>query len=193
MNNNIIQVGRCALVILLSVLTVLATAQVKTNKKAVSTEINTTKPIITQQADFQGPIGVVPNYEFVIEDDIMQSKDGDGKGGSGTKNNDDDDNSNTSETNNDVKNPGFTTSSISQIIEEVKIYPIPANAFANIDLGETKVKRLEIINSLGQVVDSQLVNQQFIRLDISNYEAGMYFIQMTTAANQVAVKTILVN
>lgn len=188
MNNNIIQLGRCVLIVLLSGLTVLATAQVKTNQKIVSVETKTSETTtINQNADFQGPIGIVP-LEFVIEDDIMQSKDGeegDNKNGNTS--------GNATNPISDVKSTNFTTSTLSQLAREIKVYPIPAKTFTNIDLGSVKVKELSIVNSIGQKVDSQTIDQQFLRLDISNYQTGIYFIQLTTAGNQVVTKTIMIN
>ena len=193
MNNNIIQLSRCALIILLSGLTVLATAQVKTSKKTVSVETNTSEPVsTTSTANFQGPIGIVPTYEFVIEDDIMQSKDGENED-SNPKNEDEDKSDVVSTYTSDVKNTNFTTSSLNQLAQGIKIYPIPANTFTNIYLGEVKIAGIEVINNLGQKVYSQAIDQQFLRLDTSNYQTGIYFIQMRTAGNQVITKTIMVN
>jgi len=195
MNNRTLQLGRCALIVLLSGLTILATAQVKTDKKTVSVEKNKSEITTNPSADFQGPIGILPTYEFVIEDDIMQSKDGE-NGNNGTKNDDGDTSLNpTDETNgtSSVKNSHFTTSTLRQLAQEIKVYPIPANSFTNIDLGQIKVKELEIINSLGQKVYSQVIEQQFLRLDISNYNTGIYFIQMRTPGNQLLTKSIMIN
>ena len=187
MNNKIIQLGRCVLIILLSGLTVQATAQVNTIKVANNTKSTTTN----QTTDLKTPEGIVIAVQFVIEDDIMQSKDGENGNNNGIKNDDDIDvsSANTS----DVKNTNFSTSTLNQLAQEIKIYPTPANTFTNIDLGQVKIKGLDVINSLGQKVHSQTTEQQFVRLNVSNYQTGIYFIQMKTAGNQVLTKSIMVN
>ena len=185
MNNKIIQLGRCVLIILLSGLTVQATAQVNTIKVANNTKSTTTN----QTTDLKTPEGIVIAVQFVIEDDIMQSKDGENGSNNGIKNDDIDVSSaNTS----DVKNTNFSTSTLNQLAQEIKIYPTPANTFTNIDLGQVKIKGLDVINSLGQKVHSQTTEQQFVRLNVSNYQTGIYFIQMKTAGNQVLTKSIMV-
>ena len=133
MNNKIIQLGRCVLIILLSGLTVQATAQVNTIKVANNTKSTTTN----QTTDLKTPEGIVIAVQFVIEDDIMQSKDGENGNNNGIKNDDIDVSSaNTS----DVKNTNFSTSTLNQLAQEIKIYPTPANTFTNIDLGQVTIK-----------------------------------------------------
>ena len=179
-----IQLGRSALIILLSGLTVLATAQIKTNKEIVTVKSNS-----GQTTSLKSSTGLVLTYALVIEDDIMQSRGGDNEDGeSGTINDDV-----SSVSIGDAKNTTSTASVLRQLAQEIKIYPIPANTFANIDLGQVKVKRIDVINSIGQKVYSQTIEQQFIRLDTSNYQTGVYFIQMTTTENQVVSKSIMVN
>ena len=190
MNNNIIKLGRCALVILLSGLAVLTTAQV--NDQVSTVKSNSLKPTITNQStDYIGLIGVVITNKFVIEDDIMQSKDEDDENGESGINNGNIAVSASKAKN--LKQASFTTNTLNQLAQEIKVYPVPANTFTNINLGNIQVTELMVINSIGQNIHSQTVENQFVRLDISNYQTGMYFIQMRLTENQVITKSIMVN
>ena len=185
MNSSTTKLGRFTLIILLSGLTTWTMGQVKTTSEAIVVEKTTTN----QSAEFQGPIGIGIAPSFVIEDDIMQS---DGENG-GNTNGGKTGNTTSVNANTDIKNTGFITSSLHVLAKEIKVYPVPANTFANIDLGQVKVKGINVINSLGQKVYTQTVEQQFIRLDISNLQTGIYFIQMITSDNQMITKNIMVN
>ena len=184
MNNNNIKLSRFTLIVLLSGLATWTTAQVKTNSISIVTTKNTTDQNVT----LEGGTGIGVATSFVIEDEIMQSN---GENG-GDENNENGKLRNTSSVNTSTKNIGFITNSLHVLVNEIKIYPIPANTFMNIDLGRVKVKGLNIINSLGQKVYTQTVEQQFIRLDLSDFQAGMYFVQMTTSDNQLVTKSIMI-
>lgn len=60
------------------------------------------------------------------------------------------------------------------------IYPVPAEDFVNINLAtDLTNSELQIIDIVGKTVYSKVVDQQAFRIDISNLNSGIYFIQIT--------------
>jgi len=76
------------------------------------------------------------------------------------------------------------TSGIEETVANVpfKIYPNPVNEFMVIDLdnpSETPV-RIAVINTLGKVVyTSEMSSQNLVKVNTSNFEKGLYIINMT--------------
>ncbi len=68
------------------------------------------------------------------------------------------------------------------------LYPNPANTLIFVK-GE-KIQKIEIYNSLGQLVDSRSAKPDFV--DVANYRAGIYFFKVFTANNQPITKQVLV-
>ena len=60
----------------------------------------------------------------------------------------------------------------------MKLYPVPAGDFINIDLPENiKINNYSVFNSLGcQVLTGKIAGEN--RIDISSLQNGMYYIRM---------------
>ena len=85
-------------------------------------------------------------------------------------------------------------SSTKNLTEESKlsIYPVPAKDFIIIKLqDDATIGELQIIDVVGKTVYSSVVDRQSSRIDISNLNSGLYFIQIT-ANNEKYVKKLLV-
>jgi hypothetical protein len=63
---------------------------------------------------------------------------------------------------------------------EMLIFPNPTTGVLNIRLSEqeTKLSRIEIYNSMGELVISKEIANNHYQLDMSSYNQGIYFIQM---------------
>ncbi|MBR7023516.1 MAG: T9SS type A sorting domain-containing protein [Bacteroidales bacterium] len=60
--------------------------------------------------------------------------------------------------------------------ESLKVYPVPATSFVTIEV--EGMKTINVYNALGQLVKSVSVNgTSEIKLDISGWVAGMYFVE----------------
>jgi subtilisin-like proprotein convertase family protein len=67
-----------------------------------------------------------------------------------------------------------------QLINQIKIYPNPAND--NILIESSEMKRIIIVNAIGQIVfDSPTHGLNKIDLNISMFEEGVYIVHITTA------------
>ena len=69
------------------------------------------------------------------------------------------------------------------IYNQVKIYPNPAKD--RIKVEAEHIKTLTIVNMTGQVVMSQETNSDEMTLDLSDFETGMYMLQIVTETGVV--------
>jgi len=80
---------------------------------------------------------------------------------------------------------------------EVLVYPNPANSTLNlrIENGERKFERLKISNMMGQCVYASEVSQSNqninLKIDVSGFAKGTYFVQLLGDKNQVTKKFIV--
>lgn len=82
-----------------------------------------------------------------------------------------------------MANPKLKNSTIEKI-NEIKIYPNPANDVINIDFGITNLSNprstnISIYNMLGIQVDSFNINESKTTLDVKKYAKGVYIIKIT--------------
>jgi len=63
-------------------------------------------------------------------------------------------------------------------VSEVNVYPNPANNVLNITA--QNIETLKVLNIAGQVIDNQVVNNNNAEINVSNYSAGIYFVQVRT-------------
>ena len=79
-----------------------------------------------------------------------------------------------------LSNETFTTS-------QIKMYPNPSTGIVTIDSKDV-VDSIAVINVLGQTVMSKEINSASFTLDISDLNAGQYFIQLNSNNNKVVKK-----
>ncbi len=74
----------------------------------------------------------------------------------------------------------------------IKIYPNPAAQEINIDLGDNKIAGAEIyvFDVLGKVMFSRTVTQQRIKIDITHFPSGMYFVSYSNGQNRTVTKVV---
>jgi hypothetical protein len=74
--------------------------------------------------------------------------------------------------------------------KEMLVSPNPAKDYVNIGMIE-KMKELRLINSQGQVVYHQDVNNIKTRIDVSQLPTGIYIVQAITASGQSTTKMLV--
>ena len=67
---------------------------------------------------------------------------------------------------------------------ELSIYPVPAQSTLYIE-SNADITDLRVVDMLGQVVYSSAVNHNRHEINVSNFQNGVYFLQMTTAAGVI--------
>lgn len=73
----------------------------------------------------------------------------------------------------------------------IEVYPNPVVDYINIK-AEMEVESVTIMNTIGQVVYHALMDQKSTKIDLSNYESGIYFVRMNTE-DKTITKKIVVN
>ncbi len=70
----------------------------------------------------------------------------------------------------------------------VKVYPNPATNYVNIDTPNKA--NIQVINFLGQIIYESQVSGNSLRLNVSDYDNGIYFVKISHDGN-IAVKRII--
>ncbi|HZK07918.1 MAG TPA: T9SS type A sorting domain-containing protein, partial [Bacteroidales bacterium] len=76
-------------------------------------------------------------------------------------------------------------------LNSVTIYPNPANSELNIKAG-SNIRKVELLNSVGQIVMSQSFDANQIRLDVSQYKAGLYIVAITQSTGDVITRRVTI-
>ncbi len=78
----------------------------------------------------------------------------------------------------------------------ITIYPNPAIDYINIKIIDNNnsncIKSLKVIDTNGRIINKQNVNQKTFVLNTSQYQAGVYFIELTINNNQKHIKKIVI-
>ena len=72
----------------------------------------------------------------------------------------------------------------------IMVYPNPVKDVVNIE-AEMNVESVNIINMVGQVVYQEQLNQKSTKIDLSNYDSGIYFISMNTQEKTITKKIVI--
>jgi hypothetical protein len=79
------------------------------------------------------------------------------------------------------------------LLNEIAVYPNPADDVLNIELPEQlKIKQMQLINSLGQIVWSQKPESNLMTIDVAALPKGIYLLAVETE-NGILKKKIVVN
>jgi len=72
----------------------------------------------------------------------------------------------------------------------VELYPNPANEFLNIK-SKSKINEIEILNIIGKQMFVKEVNSKQAKIDIRNFESGIYFIEIKTDHGKQVSKLVI--
>jgi len=80
-------------------------------------------------------------------------------------------------------------SSISDEVSEndINVFPNPANNVINI-VSEKNIENIKILNFIGQVIFEETSNSNNVKLNSSDYPAGIYFLQINISGNIITKK-----
>ena len=77
---------------------------------------------------------------------------------------------------------------------EINIWPNPANSYVNIDLsGQNGNNEISVLDSKGSLVLKKTVSSNNVQLNISNFQQGLYFIDVNTGSNRAIKKLVKYN
>jgi hypothetical protein len=81
----------------------------------------------------------------------------------------------------------FPATGIDQLTNSISLYPNPANDLVNV-VSTNDIKTIEVLDYIGKTIyRNDDVNLKNTKLDVANYNSGVYFVKITTT---VGVKTI---
>jgi len=72
-----------------------------------------------------------------------------------------------------------------EVNSNISVYPNPANDFVNIE-SSANINEVKIFNNLGQIVYSQKIDNNFVRINTEEFITGIYHIQINS---QDGIKT----
>lgn len=83
-----------------------------------------------------------------------------------------------------------------ETLEQVSIYPNPAQNFLHVDLTQSAehINQIRILNSMGQMIAMQNIsnNESFITIPLEQYANGIYFVQLFSETG-ISTKKIIIN
>lgn len=80
---------------------------------------------------------------------------------------------------------------INDVNSSVNVYPNPTNGYLTID--GVEMTSVTIYNNLGQVVENIVLNGNSVKLNVANYAAGMYFVDVNTVDGEVVRTKVVVS
>ena len=82
------------------------------------------------------------------------------------------------------------------IDELISVYPNPANKFVNIQLKSSEqINSIVLYNILGKLIykENKPNNSEAIKIDISNFGKGIYFLKVNFTNNKTISKKLILN
>jgi len=77
-------------------------------------------------------------------------------------------------------------------LEVINVYPNPANDFLNIDLNDGFVGTVIISNISGENIYNKLVDNSSLKIDVSDWVSGIYFLMIKDEQNYSKVHKIVI-
>ena len=79
-----------------------------------------------------------------------------------------------------------------QVLNQIKIYPNPAESILNVDLGDNKSSgaSIRLIDVLGKPIFQQAVFNNSMTINISKYPVGIYFLVYVNAEGKFVSKVV---
>jgi hypothetical protein len=75
--------------------------------------------------------------------------------------------------------------------DSYQMYPNPANQYTSFVWGNQKLRRYEVSDAMGRRILSQSNAADFYQLDVSEWEAGLYFVRITDGETEKVEKLIV--
>ena len=76
------------------------------------------------------------------------------------------------------------------IADNINIYPNPAKDFVKVQAQSSKIKTIKVYNCLGMMIEKFEVNANEIEINTSEYNSGIYFINIETENGNVVQKVL---
>ena len=86
----------------------------------------------------------------------------------------------------------FTTTGIHDytLDNSVTVYPNPTTGLIQIENGEWRMENVEVYDAYGKLLNTMIVNDHTVNLDLSGYAKGTYFVRVTTEKGVVTKRVV---
>ena len=86
----------------------------------------------------------------------------------------------------------FTTTGIDDhtLDNSVTVYPNPTTGLVQIQNGEWRMENVEVYDAYGKLLNTMIVNDNTVNLDLSGYAKGTYFVRVTTERGVVTKRVV---
>lgn len=81
--------------------------------------------------------------------------------------------------------------SLEEISNNIKIYPNPASDFVKLSAIGSQLSTVKIYNYLGILIEEIEVNSNDIEINVSNYNIGVYFVEVVTEKGSLIKKIVI--
>ena len=78
-----------------------------------------------------------------------------------------------------------------EVVENVTVYPNPTNSYINISA--ENITKVTVYNGMGQMVYSETVDNDVVRINAESWTNGMYFVNVETADGNQSLQKVVVN
>ena len=78
-----------------------------------------------------------------------------------------------------------------EVVENVTVYPNPTNSIINISA--ENITKVTVYNGMGQMVYSETVDNDVVRINAESWTNGMYFVNVETADGNQSLQKVVVN
>ena len=72
----------------------------------------------------------------------------------------------------------------------ITVFPYPTASSVKIDLRQNIASDINVYNANGQLLSQQNTNQQLVDLDLSQFPAGLYLVQVVNGRQNTMLKVV---
>ncbi|MBS4060102.1 MAG: T9SS type A sorting domain-containing protein [Bacteroidetes bacterium] len=74
---------------------------------------------------------------------------------------------------------------------KIKVYPNPTKDILNIDFGNENIQNVTLVQSAGKELKTYIMNDKISKIDLSDFESGIYFLKIKTSSSTIIKKIVI--
>jgi hypothetical protein len=79
-----------------------------------------------------------------------------------------------------------------ELEKSINIFPNPANSFLHIQSEDEYIRKIEFYNALGELIQQIEEKSKLLKINLSNYSEGIYFVRITFQQGDILIKPVSV-
>lgn len=76
-------------------------------------------------------------------------------------------------------------------LNKIKVYPNPTKDILNIDFGNENIQNVTLVQSAGKELKTYIMNDKISKIDLSDFESGIYFLKIKTSSSTIIKKIVI--